>query len=375
MNDADAAAAKAEYIRRKYLATAPGDESTKAYIASKYLGSGQEGQSKKKKKKIPKRIKKGNIGIIDEEEDSWRQAKVQDDDEDTFMESEEATVTETKSLYTPKTSGWTIIREGEEEEEAEDERPQIVGEVPTMDRPQPRSRETSSTTPSRQMRSLSPSPPSLRVSRQNSDDRDEDELRMSSGHRVGLQTTEQIKAETIRLKKQRDKEMRELDPTLSGRDATTVYRDKSGRKFDVGVLKAEEARRKKEELEKQERMMEWGKGLVQREEKAAEQKRLEEEKNKPLARYADDREFNDELKERELWNDPAAQFLSASKKKKKSRRPTYQGQWAPNRFGIPPGYRWDGVDRSNGFEKDYFLRQNARSARDAEAHAWSVEDM
>lgn len=128
MNDADAAAAKAEYIRRKYLATAPGDESTKAYIASKYLGSAQEGQSKKKKKKIPKRIKKGNIGIIDEEEDSWRQAKVQDDDEDTVMESEAATVTETKSLYTPKTSGWTTIREGEQEEEAEDERPQIVGE-------------------------------------------------------------------------------------------------------------------------------------------------------------------------------------------------------------------------------------------------------
>jgi len=31
------------------------------------------------------------------------------------------------------------------------------------------------------------------------------------------------------------------------------------------------------------------------------------------SRYADDREFNDELKERELWNDPAAQFLSVSK--------------------------------------------------------------
>jgi pre-mRNA-splicing factor CWC26 len=78
--------------------------------------------------------------------------------------------------------------------------------------------------------------------------------------------------------------MRELDPTLSGRDAETVHRDKGGRKIDMVLMKAEEARRRKEEMEKQEKMMEWGKGLVQREEKEAEQKRLLEERNKPLAR-------------------------------------------------------------------------------------------
>jgi len=176
------------------------------------------------------------------------------------------------------------------------------------------------------------------------------------------------------------------------RQQETVYRDASGRKLDMKAEKAEAARRKREAVEKEAKKMEWGKGLVQREEKERERAMMERERQKGFSRHADDAELNEEQKGKEVWNDPAAAFLTVrlprvylpsdyltttqKKRSKGPRRPEYTGPAPPpNRFGIKPGYRWDGVDRSNGFEQKYFQRQNERKRQGAESYAWGVDDM
>lgn len=46
-----------------------------------------------------------------------------------------------------------------------------------------------------------------------------------------------------------------------------------------------------------------------------------------------------------------------------------------NRYGIKPGRHWDGVDRGNGFEKEYIRHMNEQRAKDREAAMWTMEDM
>lgn len=155
----------------------------------------------------------------------------------------------------------------------------------------------------------------------------------------------------------------------------TVYRDASGRKIDTKAEKAEAARKKREKEERDAKKMEWGKGLVQRQEEEERKRELERQRTKDVARYADDEDLNKDLKAQERWNDPAAAFLT-KKRTKGPRKPEYTGPPPPpNRFGIKPGYRWDGVDRGNGFEKKLFQHQNDRKRRGQESYQWSVDDM
>ncbi|KAG0956060.1 hypothetical protein G6F32_002325 [Rhizopus arrhizus] len=326
-----------EILRQKYLARGPGDAATKAYIAAKYLSD--DGSKKKKRKKVSSAsttAKIGNIGIIDEDEFGWKRDAEEQSEAKRLKEEhdrlEREALAKEGGVFRGTANNWQTIREGlAEEEERGEDAPVVV---------------------------------------------DDNVPRISNGQRAGVLTKDEIKAEAEKARQAERRALELLQKESQGEAAETVYRDVSGRKVDPKIKKAEEARRRKEQIEKEARRMEWGKGLVQRKAAEEEKKRLIEERDKPMARYVDDVELNQELKEKERWNDPAAGFLTKKTTKgKRLIKPTYKGAWKPNRFMIPPGHRWDGVDRSTGFEDKLLLHQNQAKSRAAEAHAWSTEDM
>lgn len=117
-------------------------------------------------------------------------------------------------------------------------------------------------------------------------------------------------------------------------------------------------------------------GRKQREQLMMQRQRMIESRDEGFTGSKDDRIWNEKLKSEVRWGDPSAVAASTkTKKQKKSSRPVYQGHFPPNRFNIKPGFRWDGVDRSNGFERDMFLQQNQRIATAEAAYKWSTEDM
>jgi pre-mRNA-splicing factor CWC26 len=153
----------------------------------------------------------------------------------------------------------------------------------------------------------------------------------------------------------------------------TIYRDQQGRRVDLATQRAEQYAEKRKEEERLAQEMEWGKGLVQRQQQElAKQRELEDAKG-PLTRYRDDPTINQELKERVHFNDPLAGYVK--QKQQRYALPQYRGPAPPpNRFNIAPGYRWDGVDRSNGFEREFMLARASKAAKEKEAEQWSIQD-
>lgn len=162
------------------------------------------------------------------------------------------------------------------------------------------------------------------------------------------------------------------------RHAQTVFRDKSGKKRNLDAEREEQRKKDEEKAAKDEKYAQWGKGLAQ---KDMYQQRLEDavtEAQKPLARHRDDEDLDRMLREQERDGDPMAAMLRRKKEKnpKTKERPRYKGPAPPpNRFNIPPGYRWDGVNRSNGFEQKRYARIADKKAVQMAAYKWSVEDM
>ena len=259
----------------------------KAYLAEKYM-SGPKADAilartttKKKKRKVGASGSNPTVsGFVVDEDAPWIPPPEEEDEEDL----EEALVVKDRSFKRRKVDdqpqssgqsgtsksggggGWTTVQEGTRENGSPpptaDELPQIAGMVEDA-------------------------PPKV------------------SG---GLLTKDQVRKQLG--PKHGEKGKRGEDNEEVARQHETVYRDASGRKIDMKAEKAEAARRKREAEEKEAKKMEWGKGLIQREEKERKRELMEKEKHKGFARHADDADLNEEQKAKELWNDPAAAFLT-----------------------------------------------------------------
>ncbi|CAN6215237.1 unnamed protein product [Urochloa humidicola] len=211
--------------------------------------------------------------------------------------------------------------------------------------------------------------------------------------KAGLMTAEEVKEDIRKIKEEEMLKFASQDPSLVGKGAKAVFRDKEGKR-----ISEEEMRKAKESDKPKEIHIEWGTGLAQKREAEARLKELEAEKSKPFARTRDDPELDAMLKNRLRWGDPMAHLvkqkdpeflledLGDDEKMKESGFIVPQNipshSWLkrgvdppPNRYGIKPGRHWDGVDRSNGFEKDMFKLKNEKQATEQEAYLWSVSDM
>ncbi|KAJ4951277.1 hypothetical protein NE237_028109 [Protea cynaroides] len=212
--------------------------------------------------------------------------------------------------------------------------------------------------------------------------------------KAGLVSRQDFREEAAKLREDSAR-FKQMDPSSGGPGAEPVYRDKLK---GTRISKEEFLKSQKGEEKPKEKQLEWGKGLAQKREAEARQRELELEKDKPFARTRDDPELDKMLKERVRWGDPMAHLvkrkwsepvledLGDEEKMKESGFIIPQDipshSWikrridAPsNRYGISPGRHWDGIDRSNGYEKQYFKRMNEKHATEREAYLWSVSDM
>lgn len=204
---------------------------------------------------------------------------------------------------------------------------------------------------------------------------DDSAMKMESGAHAGLQTADQVTAQLKRKEAEERRRFRQDGDDHSGKGKETIYRDASGRIINVQMKRAEARKKAEEEAAKAAAELEAQTGHVQRAQKEKRKEQLQDAKFMPVARYADDVELNEEWKERERWNDPAAGFLEKKKEGKSvSGKPLYQGAAAPNRYGIRPGHRWDGVDRGTGFEKEYFAARNRRENLKNLDYAWQMDE-
>lgn len=225
--------------------------------------------------------------------------------------------------------------------------------------------------------------------------------RMQSGAKAGLQTASDTAALVAREEREQELERAKSKSRKSKHRSTdaepeeeTIYRDATGRRIDVSLKRAEMRAAAEEKIRAERKAKEDAMGDVQRREKELKKQELEEAKFLTLGRSVDDEVMNEELKEQVRWNDPMAAYMAQRRAEEralvpgdggknksskdavmKPRKKVYTGPpAAPNRYGILPGWRWDGVDRGNGFEKDWFQARSKKGRMEELSYQWQMDE-
>ncbi|KIX95524.1 uncharacterized protein Z520_08644 [Fonsecaea multimorphosa CBS 102226] len=226
--------------------------------------------------------------------------------------------------------------------------------------------------------------------------------RMQSGVRAGLQTAADTAALVAKEEREKQRELESQKAKTKSKkhrdrpaqEEETIYRDATGRRIDISIKRAEARAAAEEKARAERKAKEDAMGDVQRREREQRRKDLEDAKFLSLARGVDDEVMNDELRAKVRWDDPMAGYIAQQKAEEETdgaistrkskgasgervrvKQKVYTGPpAAPNRYGILPGWRWDGVDRSNGFEKEWFQARSKRGREEELRFQWQMDE-
>lgn len=180
----------------------------------------------------------------------------------------------------------------------------------------------------------------------------------------------------------------------------TVYRDSTGRKIQPNLADKPVAVETPNDSEK-DTEKEFQLGTYQKKQKITEQEMLESMSSVPFARRIDDRDLNEQWRRKTdryedplaLMNSGKAKHTSSTRKKDHSSYSSSKSEYvteeqksemraqlalrasSKNRFNIQPGHRWDGIDRSNGYERQWMSRVADKEAFNVkQQEVYSIDD-
>lgn len=320
-----------------------------AYLAQHYLTADPKPSKKRKRNKDAS----GGLLITDDQETGWSgSANADDDDENTS-----ATVAGTSAEFRKaKKSGWKTVG------------------APAPSEADLRAKEDAAAN------AILASAAADSAGASGNQEDDPTVVMMSDGTHAGLQSAATVSAQLARRKALEEAEFEKM--RKHEKETETVYRDATGRRIDISMKRAEARKQLAEAEDKKARAVEALKGEVQAEEARKRKELLQDAKLMTVARGVDDEEMNREMKEKVRWGDTMIGLIGRDNgssngtgaRKQKKGRPIYQGAAPPNRYGIRPGYRWDGVDRGNGFEAERFKAMNRVERNKGLEYSWQMDE-